>query len=308
MRNSPAFTVFIPAYNRAHTLRRALDSVREQTLQDYEILVVDDGSEDDTETVVSEWAEDSDIPVRYYRQPNGGKHRAHNRAVGLACGELLMVLDSDDILLPECLARVHEAWSAIPPDQREGFVGVEGLCRDGEGRLHGSAYPSDVVDGYYLEMIGRYGVTGEKRHALRVDVLRDFLYPEVPGEDRMRDSYLWKQLSAAGWRVRFINEVLQEIEFQEGGLTRTASTRRQRHVRGLYLYWKSDLLHHQMYLSRSVRRRHYAEYIRYALHSGIHFSAQWHEVPSRVQWLSALPRALPNYLGDRFKWQRTAGR
>ncbi|WP_019589091.1 MULTISPECIES: glycosyltransferase family 2 protein [unclassified Thioalkalivibrio] len=304
MRNSPAFTVFIPAYNRAHTLRRALDSVREQTLQDYEILVVDDGSEDDTETVVNEWAEDSGIPVRYYRQPNGGKHRAHNRAVGLANGELLMVLDSDDILLPECLARVHEAWCAIPPDEREGFVGVEGLCRDGEGRLHGSAYPSDVVDGYYLEMIGRYGVTGEKRNALRVDVLGDFPYPEILGEYHVRPSYLWKQLSAAGWRVRFINEVLQQVEFQEGGLTRTASKRRLRNVRGLYLYWQSDLLYHQTYLKPSARRRHYAEYIRYALHSQVRLSTQWREVPRRATWIRAMPRALPNYLGDRLKSRR----
>ncbi len=301
----PTFTLFIPCYNRGHTLRRALASVAEQTVADHEILVVDDGSEDDTEAVVRAWEEETGTPVRYYRQANGGKHRAHNTAVGLARGALMMTLDSDDRLKPDCLEVVRDAWRAIPDDERAGFAGVEGLCETSEGHLHGTPFPADVVDSDHLTQWGRHGVTGEKRNAIRVDVLQEYPYPEFPGEYHVRPSFIWKQMAHA-YRFRFINHVLQVVDFGEGGLTRTASKRRLKNVRGLYAYWRDDVLNHQQHLDRARRRKHHGEYIRYGLHAGVGLPAQWREVPERRIWLSALARGVPNHLADRLKaaWRR----
>lgn len=307
MSDRPTFTVFIPSYNRADTIGRALDSVRCQTVDDYEIVVVDDGSTDSTEAVVRGWEREYGIPVRYHRQPNGGKHRAHNTAVDLARGELLMVLDSDDVMKPTCLADILSAWREIPAAERAAFAGVEGLCETGDGTLHGTPYPADTIDGTHLEMAGRHGVTGEKRNAIRVDVLKQYPYPEFPGEYHVRPSFLWKRL-AAGYRFRFINKVLHEVDFADGGLTRTASARRLKNVRGLYAYWQDDVLHHQRFLAPRQRRKHYSEYIRYALHTGVSIADQWREVPDRRLWLAALPRGLPNYWADRVKARRILSR
>lgn len=67
------FTVFTPTYNRAHLLPRAYDSLRKQTFRDFEWLIVDDGSTDDTETLVKQWQQEAEFPIRYYRQEKQGR-------------------------------------------------------------------------------------------------------------------------------------------------------------------------------------------------------------------------------------------
>jgi len=300
-----AITIFIPAYNRAHTITRALDSVRMQTVGNWDILVVDDGSTDGTSDVVDRWSRHTGIGVRTIRQPHGGKHRAHNRALKEASGELFMTLDSDDVLKPEALAEVLAAWRSIPLDQRTLYAGVEGLCETSDGKLHGTPFPEDPFDSDHLEISGRYGVTGEKRNAIRLDVLLCFPYPEISGEYHVRPSFIWKRL-AHHYRFRFINRVLQIVDFSEGGLTRTASNRRLANAHGLYTYWRDDVLHHQRYLDDRRRSRHYAEYIRYAFHAGVSLRAQFQEVPDGLLWMRALVRALPNFIGDRVKRRRNA--
>lgn len=303
MAQNPIFTVFIPSYNRAHTIGRALDSIRRQTVSDYEILVVDDGSSDGTGEIVRAWAADSNAEVRYVFQENGGKHAAHNHGVALARGQLFMVLDSDDQLLPDCLRDIFEAWYSIPDERRADYAGVEGLCVTGAGALHGRRFPAEVFDSDYLQVRGRYAVTGEKRNAIRVDVLRQFPYPLFDGEYHIRPDYIWKQISHR-YRFRYINRPLHVVDFAPDGLTATASTRRLRNVRGLFAYWSDDIQNHQAYLDRRQRRRNYSEYVRYALHNGAGLRAQYRRVPDRRAWLAALPRALPNYWADVYKKHR----
>ncbi len=101
MPDPPLFTIFTPTYNRAHTLHRVFDSLRAQTLRDFEWLLIDDGSIDGTEGLVAGWAQSADFPVRYLRQDHAGKHIARNRALGEARGHFFACLDSDDAFGPE---------------------------------------------------------------------------------------------------------------------------------------------------------------------------------------------------------------
>ena len=87
------FTVFTPTYNRAHTLHIVFESLLNQTFKTldgdpvFEWLIIDDGSTDETERLVSRFQEEADFPVRYYCQDNSGKHVAINKGVQLAQGE-----------------------------------------------------------------------------------------------------------------------------------------------------------------------------------------------------------------------------
>lgn len=97
----PFFSVIIPVYNRAAALRRAIESVRAQSCQDFEIVVVDDGSRDDPRAVVEAFA---DQRIRFIVQANGGGGKARNTAMDQARGCFIAPLDSDDIFLPHHLA------------------------------------------------------------------------------------------------------------------------------------------------------------------------------------------------------------
>ncbi len=82
----PKFSICVPTYNRKLTLPRLLDSVSRQTFRDFELVIIDDGSNDGTEEYIREVEKKSDFPIRYFWQPNGGRHRAINRMPELARG------------------------------------------------------------------------------------------------------------------------------------------------------------------------------------------------------------------------------
>lgn len=296
----PLFTVFIPTYNRAHTLSRALESVASQTFSDFEILVVDDGSIDDTRSLVREWQKSFRSRLRYIYQENQGKHVAYNAAAREARGKLLALLDSDDVMLPHALQILADAWFSIPADVRIDFAGVEGLCQDSRGRLHGDRFPEDRIDSDYLEMTRHYGVRGEKRHAIRVDVLQQFPYPVIVNERHIRPDFTWKRI-AHRYRFRYINQVLQVVDFQSDGLTRNATTRRLRNPAGLYIYWLDDVVLHPDHQSAAERRYAVAQLIRYGLLSGHGIREQWSKVPDRLLWARMLPRGIGDHCVDLIK-------
>lgn len=123
----PSISVVIPTYNRAAWLPATVESVLQQTRPADEILVVDDGSRDDTEAVCRAFP----APVRYVRQANAGVSAARNRGVREARGEWIAFLDSDDLWEPAKL-EVQEAAHAAAPEA--GWSITECVLVDGEGR------------------------------------------------------------------------------------------------------------------------------------------------------------------------------
>jgi hypothetical protein len=98
----PKVSVIIPCYKQAHYLPVTLASVQAQTLEDWECLIINDGSPDDTESVAMSWVE-KDERFRYYRKENGGLSSARNFGIELAYGRFMQFLDSDDVILPKKL-------------------------------------------------------------------------------------------------------------------------------------------------------------------------------------------------------------
>ena len=107
-------SVIVPTFNRCDTLAESLDSVYRQTYRPIELLVVDDGSTDPTESVVTEWAarrHSADFQVRYIRQDNAGAPAARNRGLALCAGAFVQFLDSDDVLLEHKLSQAMGVYA-----------------------------------------------------------------------------------------------------------------------------------------------------------------------------------------------------
>jgi glycosyltransferase involved in cell wall biosynthesis len=115
---APFFSVVIPVYNRAAVFAMALQSVLDQTEQDFEVIVVDDGSHDDPKAAIDRY---SDFRVRFVRQDNKGGGAARNTGIDLARGRFIAFLDSDDWFLPTHLATMRRLL--------EGTEGVAGYAR-----------------------------------------------------------------------------------------------------------------------------------------------------------------------------------
>jgi glycosyltransferase involved in cell wall biosynthesis len=99
--HSPFFSIILPTFNRAHLLKRALDSVLSQSFTDWELLIVDDGSSDNTREVVQIYL--LDPRISYSFEVNSGPAMARNRGIASARGEYITFIDSDDEYLPEHL-------------------------------------------------------------------------------------------------------------------------------------------------------------------------------------------------------------
>ena len=121
-------SVVIATFNTGRYLPQAVQSVLSQTYSNVEILIIDDGSTDDTAQIIRRWEQDE--RVRVYRQPNGGQAQARNRGVALSKGQYVAFLDADDEWLSHKLSRQMPLFT----NPQVGVVYSEYECMDGEGR------------------------------------------------------------------------------------------------------------------------------------------------------------------------------
>ncbi len=210
-------TIVTPTYNRAYILSKAYQSLKKQTLLDFEWIIIDDGSTDETETIVKQWLkEEHNFSIIYEKQKNGGKHRAVNRAVSLANYDYLLILDSDDQLTENAVEKVHE-W-ILDISGLEGFAGVAGLKADGNTTIGGSPQ-SYFIDATNLER-KKYNLLGDKAEIYKTDVLKQYPFPEFENENFIRESAVWDRIAKDGLKIRWYNEVIYICEYKEDGLTK----------------------------------------------------------------------------------------
>ncbi|MEN9938784.1 MAG: hypothetical protein RLZZ387_5363 [Chloroflexota bacterium] len=138
----PRVSVLMPTFGHAHVIRRAIDSLLQQTLGDWELVIVDDGSPDDTAAAVVRYLEDP--RVSYHRlKRNIGLGAALNRALALAKAPLIAYLPSDDVLYPEHLARLARALE----DHPEAALAFSGVRHTYSKRAEGQ------IEGYALQLV-----------------------------------------------------------------------------------------------------------------------------------------------------------
>jgi len=301
---APTFTLFTPTYNRRHTLRRPYESLLAQTSRDFEWVVVDDGSTDGTEDLVRGWAAEGRLPMRYFRQEHRGAHCAMNLGVREAQGMFFSKLDSDDACRPETLARFATLWAEMPPDLREGFAGITGLCENQRGERIGDAFPHSPLDASPPELSYRYKVRGDKFGFLRTSALREHPQPEDVGGNFIPEGVLWHKI-AQRYRTRYVNEVFLTVWLDQPSLTRGPS-RAAVNAAGHRLLFMSMLNADLPWLRYAPWRFlcGAANYCRFSCHCGVSAPAQWadlHGLGAKLLWFLGAPLGWPLYWRDRLK-------
>ncbi|MBF1431166.1 MAG: glycosyltransferase family 2 protein [Prevotella melaninogenica] len=218
----PFISILTPTYNRGKLLLPLYDSLKNLTFNDFEWLIIDDGSEDDTEQYALSWIahniENAKFPIRYIKKNNGGKHTAINRGVREASGELILILDSDDTLPADSLATIAQYY-----EQCKGYkdcAGVCGLMAHHDGQLIGSGFPKEPM--YESALQFRYAekgnVTGDLLEVYKTSVMREFPFPEIDNERFCPESLVWNRI-ANKYKLFCFNKVIYYRDYLEGGLT-----------------------------------------------------------------------------------------
>lgn len=224
----PFITILTPTYNRASLLPRLFDSLLRQTNKDFEWIVVDDGSTDDTREVVANLKEKCGgaFPMGYVYKANGGKHMAINIGAERARGELLFIADSDDLLTDDALETVANSWHDISDDKS--FAGIAGLDITMDTReVIGSGLPQEHIDCNAIDIRYRHHVTGDMKEVFRTEVLREFQFPEFAGERFCPEQLVWFRM-ARRYRLRYINKPIYIADYQPDGITAGITRARMR--------------------------------------------------------------------------------
>lgn len=289
-------TVMTPTFNRAHTLPRAYASLQEQTFRDFEWIVVDDGSTDRTPQLIQEWRARSYFPILYIRQENLGKHVAQKRAVAIAHGRFAVDLDSDDWLLPNTLQRLRQVWDSIPPERRDGFVGVAGRDAFPDGTKIGRDLPTHFLDSDEIELRYRFRITGDNTGMNRIDIVRAFPAPEFENEKFVTEAVAINRV-ALQYKTRYFDEIIKFANYQEGGLSDRIRLINMQSLSASLLYY-GELLDVSDRLGGRARFRASANFARFALHDG---RPLWRTRRGNDiwMWLASLPAAVVLWARDR---------
>ena len=214
-------TVFTPTYNRAYTIEKLYRSLQRQSVSNFEWLVIDDGSIDNTEELFKTWQQNENLfPIRYYKQKNGGKCSAINRGLALASGTLFFTVDSDDYLTDDALEKVLRWEAELPKDQK--YCGLAANLGTSLNITLNSLFDEDYFDGTALDRYGR--VNGERAMIFYTDIHRKYLYPVFPDENFMTEAVAWNRMAHDGYKMRFYNDIIWVYEYKEDGLTKAGSS------------------------------------------------------------------------------------
>ena len=233
-------TIFTPTYNRQHLIDNLYQSLLAQTDKNFEWLVVDDGSTDDTEEYFSDLlAKPQPFPIRYIKQENGGKHRAINRGVQNANGKLFFTVDSDDYLTQDAVEKVIKWTNTL--DNSHKWAGVAGLRGYDNQNIIGERNNSaDYIDAKNTER-RFYNLQGDKPEIYFTDVLKKFPFPEFPGEKFISEEVVSNTLARNDYYMRWFNDIIYIGKYLENGLTSNSNIHSQ-NPNGCLLWAKGQIL------------------------------------------------------------------
>ncbi|NJN42532.1 MAG: glycosyltransferase family 2 protein [Flammeovirgaceae bacterium] len=182
---SPLFSIIIPTYNRAHLISKTLESVMQQKFKNYEVLIVDDGSTDDTETVIGRY---TDERIRYFKNSNMERGASRNFGAAQSKGSYLNFFDSDDLMYQNHLT---EAARIITDDSSPEFfhLGYEIVTEDGRIVTKVNNFSNDMVDQLLFD--NRLSCNGV---FLRKEIAMNFPFSENRALSSSEDWELWIRL------------------------------------------------------------------------------------------------------------------
>ena len=209
-------TILTPAYNRGHLLGKLYQSLVKQDFEDFEWVIVDDGSSDSTTDIVDKFIQDKKIIISYIKQSNGGKHRALNRGVIESKGELILIVDSDDSLPKNSLSVINRYYLEIKDNPLIG--GVCGLMAHHDGTIIGERKICSSMNLSSIEMRYKYGFVGDVCEVFKTEILREFPFPEIENEKFCPEALVWNRI-ATKYKLHYFNEVIYYRDYLDGGLT-----------------------------------------------------------------------------------------
>lgn len=218
--NKNFLTIFTPTYNRKETLPRLYDSLKRQTIKNFEWIIIDDESIDGTEELINQYLKENVITINYYKEKHGGKHRAINRALDVCKGNYFFIVDSDDYIVNNAVELIYNWIDTIKSDK---ICAVSGLRMNSKNQILGGI-PKFKKNQEYIDVSNfnreRYLLNGDKSEIYRTKLLKENKFPEFDGEYFVTEDVVFQEIAAKGYLIRWFNEPIYICDYRDDGLTK----------------------------------------------------------------------------------------
>lgn len=254
-------SVITPTYNRAYTLERLFLSLESQSSYNFEWILIDDGSIDNTKDLVESLSENSNFNIRYYYQNNCGKPSAINKGVSVAEGEYVFIVDSDDKLVSNSIETLIKDIQDI--DLKD--IKSSGLCyRKGtlDGELLG---PKLLINGLNLmtatELKNKYNV--DLAYCFKREFISKFPFPTLNNEKFVPELFIWNKITDVEKVVVYSDKIIYLCEFLDDGLTLNFNNQLRNNPNGFLLYYKDQFFRESNYLNKLKMAMRYLQCLIY---------------------------------------------
>lgn len=242
-------TIHTATYNRAYILEKAYTSLRNQTVKEFEWIITDDGSTDQTEKLVSGWMKnDNGFTIRYNKLNHVGIPRALNFGVSQANSEWFMMLDSDDYILPNTVELVLQWIEEIKDDSNFAGVGFAKCYPDGNYMKNQTPIidsQKGYVDASHIER-KNYNLNMDMCEVHRTELFKKYPFQYWENETYAPEQLNFNQIALAGFKLRWRKEKLYICEYLPDGQTRDNKLVK-RNPMGFAMMYNQNLLIHTVF-------------------------------------------------------------
>lgn len=227
--------ILTPTYNRADLLPRAYNALVGQTNKNFVWYIIDDGSKDNTEDVVSEFIKDNLISIKYVKKENGGKHTALNVGINMIEEPILVIVDSDDYLTNDAVETILSNYAVIKDDSN--ICGIGYLKGNIDNKVVGKLYTKNCCVDSFVNQRYNKNTYGDKSEVFKTDILKQFPFPEFKGESFLSEATVWATMSGK-YKMLFINKIIYICDYQVGGLSDGVAKRLFKNPKGAKTCYK----------------------------------------------------------------------
>ncbi|WP_049164038.1 glycosyltransferase family A protein [Ligilactobacillus salivarius] len=208
-------TILTPTYNRGKYLGDIFKVLQQQTNQNFEWMIVDDGSTDNTKEIVGSFIESNKLRIRYFYKENGGKHTAVNYGLKYISTKLTVILDSDDTFTNDAVEVIEKTYSENKNEKN--ICGFTFLRQRKNGELFGKAFPREGRYNFSEWRLSKIS-TGERCDVFYSEIMKQYPFSEYEGEKYIGESTMMIKMS---YKYDMIgkNIVIGISDYLEGGLT-----------------------------------------------------------------------------------------
>lgn len=210
-------TVFTPTYNRKESLKICYSALLKQSSQNFKWQIIDDGSTDETESLVKNWIDEGLLDIEFIRKKNGGKASAINISLEKSSTLLWLCLDSDDYLLPNAIEIIEKNYKSI--EHNDDICGMFSLRANPDGSpMQNISIPKKLKLSTQNNIRYKLSIPPEYLHVFKTEIIRKYPYPIIEGEKYIPLSYIYDQLDEK-YKYLIIHDSIMVCEYQLDGIT-----------------------------------------------------------------------------------------